>query len=218
MFIQLKYQKLVIVIHQLCFYKQLHIFNGDNNYGKHIIYDITTKQIKIKNDHEEAKNIENEHIIIHNNQIIRFGGYKNGGKFLDDFFISNINNNNDDYQWMKQSKYNLSIPLESGGYILYNDYLIIFGGQTIDYEYIDDIYILNLNNSSLGNEWTKSKIKLPFKSKYHAILNNKMVHIIKCHDWDNDNSSHHNIHISSILGDLYKKNRKDPEKKKRNQM
>ena len=77
---------------------------------------------------------------------------------MDDFFISNINNNNDDYQWMKQSKYNLSIPLESGGYILYNDYLIIFGGQTIEYEYIDDIYILNLNNSSLGNEWTKAKL------------------------------------------------------------
>ena len=42
-----------------------------------------------------------------------------------------------------------------------------------------------------------------------------MVHIIKCHDWDNDNPSHHNIHISSTLGDLYISKKKIQRRRKK---
>eukprot|EP01084_Bolivina_argentea_P236207 397233_1 len=196
----------------IMFNQQLHIFGGSNNDGKHIVFNPMTKQLKMKKDFQQTKKMSDEHIIIHNNQIIRFGGFDCTpyvNKQLDHFVIGNINtNNNNDYQWINQQKYKLPKALTRAGYILYNDYLIIFGGETPAHKSSDNIYILNLNESSFRNKWIKSNIKCPtegYRSWYQAILmKNGMVHIFKC--FGCDVPYHCDIHISSILGNLYQVN------------
>ena len=80
------------------------------------------------------------------------------------------------------------------GYVLYNHYLIILGGCVMYHYYIDNIFILDLNNIDKG--WVKSEIKCPHKSAYKAILtSNNDIHLFAIENY----RTHYSIPISLII-------------------
>ena len=57
------------------------------------------------------------------------------------------------------------------GYVIYKDYIIIFGGtehKARSRKYFDNIYVLDISDRE--NEWKEINIKCPQKSTYLAVL------------------------------------------------
>ena len=183
---------------------KVHIFGGKDSCD-HIIFDPSTNNLTTLKDKHQIKKAGYENILIYNHQIIRFGGFNTQTtKMLGRFMICDDFESTQDHQYsfINKPNYKIDKVINGCGYLIYNNYLITFGGRT-DEEMIDDIYILNLNDGSTTNKWIKVNAKCPHQSGYQAILmQNEMIHLITR---AGSNPTHHNIHISKILGQYYTK-------------
>ena len=99
-----------------------------------------------------------------------------------------------EYNW---STFDLKLkqPLSGSGYIIYEHFVITFGGKSSNYYHadIDKIYILDIENTDNG--WIESPVKCPKKSRYIAVLtSDKNVHL-----FDNDKPGHYSISLAKIL-------------------
>ena len=160
-------------------------------------------------------------------KLLRFGGYNNEKKtFLDCFLVrfkikdalipgyvrqitgydkypvDIINvimmfSDHDEYSWMQLDAWELKYKMYDFGYILYDHYIITFGGYSTPCIFTDEVFILDVLNQDKG--WIESNIKCPKNGAYIAILtSNETVHLFGFLV----RTSHHSIAISEIFKDL----------------
>ena len=185
----------------------IHIFGGSNN-NKHIIRSIDGK----KNDFYslpdpagiDGKNIMNQCVVAYRNKIIKFGG-KYFDEIMNCFHISSTiyRNNYKNIKWASPVQFRLPHGLCECGYVLYEHYIITFGGNTP--QYIDTIYVLDVEKT-VG--WMKMKhITCPLASNYRAVIDkNQVIHLYstinKWPNWQDSVVKHFTIPIEQILNGL----------------
>ena len=108
--------------------------------------------------------------------------------------ISKFYCNGYQYVWTRIDQWKLIKPMIGFGYIIYQSFIITFGGFLGAAGATNNIYILNMDNKEKG--WIKSSIKCPAGSKYRAILTRSNdIHLFG----DNAPRGHYSIPLSSIL-------------------
>ena len=191
----------------------IHIYNG---YGanKYLIYSITNNTIKILNDATTTKQVGGVYFISYTGKVLKFGGRDVSGKDAMDFYESSEINGEemDDIKWTLREEFEVKHGLTSGGYVLFEDYVITFGGDRAvpgddnsDIDVSDDIYVLNLKKSE---GWIKMKhIKCPLGSQYRAVLDeDENVHLFtrfnKWPNWQESDIKHYSSPVKQVLGQL----------------
>eukprot|EP01084_Bolivina_argentea_P034696 64243_1 len=170
---KLKVSKIGYFVSCVLISDKIHIFNGTTN-QKHFVYSITNNKIQTFNhDTITYSNILFANIIYYNKQIIKFGGFNfDKKKYINNVIISPIIKGYTNMKWSQQINCELPTPMANCGYILYNNYVITFGGEThgwFGHMFLDNIFVLNLNNINKG--WIKlNHIKCPLKSQYISVL------------------------------------------------
>ena len=106
-----------------------------------------------------------------------------------------------EYNWTKIKSCTLKQPMVDCGYLIYDRFLITFGGKVYHGVTIDNIYILDLRELQRG--WMESSTKCPEKNEYRAILTSQnIVHLMNARSRDGPcdrNVVHCSTHLSSIL-------------------
>ena len=184
----------------------IHIFNGSDN-TKHLIYSIQNNTIQSINDTTTFTKLTSVCLLEYEGKIIKFGGHDFGKeKCVDSFYMSSSVKNINDIKVYIQPQYKLPRPLFYCGAVIFDHYLIIFGGAVAAGKYSDAIYVLDLD----GNKgWIKLQhIKCPLESQYRAILDNdNNIHLItrlnKWPNWESSIIKHYVIPIQQVLGDMY---------------
>eukprot|EP01084_Bolivina_argentea_P070674 128510_1 len=187
------------------FNDKIYVFNGHTNCKDVVVYS------PFKNKYEISQimksNLGTVCTLRYQNQIIRFGGFNYAiNKCMDTFIMSspiisgkNENKNmNMDVHWFEKLTCKLPEPINGCGCLVYQSYVITFGGSTSGGKRLDKIYILDLNNTNNG--WFKLKnVKCPVKSKFTCVLdeNNNTIHLFT----RIDDNKHYSIHINTILND-----------------
>ena len=182
----------------------IHIFGGAEN-EKHLIYDIPNDKVTIKDDKGADNIMTGECLLRYKNKIIRCGGADwTKQQRVDTFMISSEikEDMDEDIEWKQVSKCKLKQPLHGCGYVLYGHYMITVGGNPSPGEFVDTVYVLDLDDD-IG--WIEVKhIKCPIQSKYLAVLSdNNYLHIwteINENVWQDSKRGHYSIHVSTILG------------------
>ena len=204
----------------------IHIYNGNRN-DKEIalIYDPINDKIETIKDEFAAEEISDGYSVKYKDRLIRFGGY-NGceRKDIDDFWFTaeidivygfvHVNAANEvpldivkliheffcdpqQHIWTRFDNFKMIKPLKRCGYILYEDFILTFGGYVGRGEWIDNIYILDIRDKDKG--WIEIDAKCPEKSEYRAVLTeNNDVHLFGA-----SQECHYSIHLSKILPNLY---------------
>ena len=92
--------------------------------------------------------------------------------------------------------------------MLFNNFLLIFGGKLARNKFSDSIYLLDLNNENNG--WNKlDHVKCPIPSQYIAVLTNDLkVHLFTKYNkpqsnLQNNESGNYSLPIASITGPKY---------------
>ena len=187
----------------------IHIFNGClNNNSKHIIYSVEADKIRILRCRKMKKKmnnkIRNQCVLRWGNKIIRFGGWNVKSKqLLDSFYISSPIKPNETgkIKWNFKAEYRLKNKHHRCGYVLYENFIMIFGGEIKKGQYSDGIYLLDLSKN-IG--WIPLKIKCPLKSQFFATLTaNNDIHIFtginQWPKWEESVLKHYSISISKLV-------------------
>ena len=200
-----------VVIHDC-----IHIFNGRLN-TKHMIYSISNNNIITINDPTTTTEMSAVCLAKYNNKCLKFGGWNVKEKqAMDEFWISSEikdDDDNDEYiflyndiKWTLKEEWKLLHGLDSCGTIVYNNWVVTFGGTVADDEYIDSIFVLNLQRN---DGWKETKhIKCPIASQYRGILDDSEdeVHLFtrlnQWPDWEKSIVAHYSIPIKQIIGDV----------------
>ena len=189
-------------------FDNIHILHGLRN-NKHLVYNVTKNEIKAIADTDVLWIVC---ALNYSNRIIKFAGLSSNSVKLDKFVMSSVieqndnDNDNNDITWSERPEFKLKRGVYQFGYVLYKHYLIFFGGDIGCGDFVDTIYLLDLNKN-IG--WIELQhIKCPMKSKYVAILTmDKHVHLFsgsnKWPDWPNSERGHYSIPISTILGSQF---------------
>ena len=195
-------------------YDTIHIFGHqkgdeyrDGKYKvKHIIYSPNNNTVQNIKDTISENRLNDVGVIFYKNRLYRFGGYDyDVGKRIDMFAVSNIIEK-DQYKnikWTIKETQKLPIPVQLwGGYVLYKNIILTFGGRTITKNDkntdIDNIFLYNIDDGDDAT-WKEIKnIKCPHKSKYGAILVN------------NIKNSKYNSLISGYIRQIIKNNLLSP--------
>ena len=191
-------------------FDKIHICHGAKN-TKHYVYDIQKNEIKSYDDQGTNDKMETMAIINYKNKIIKWSGFsyvKN--VVINTLWISSeIKDEEDedfDIKWEIKPEFEMKTTLNKCGYILYRNYLITFGGDADCAEFIDTVYILDLEDD-VG--WIELKhIKCPIKGRYLAIMDdNKVIHLFnevtKWPDWRKGERGHYSIPVATIFGSKY---------------
>ena len=94
-----------------------------------------------------------------------------------------------EYHWSKIDCFELMHPMHQFGYVVYNDFVITFGGLVEGFG--DEIYILDTADRQRG--WILSDVRCPEKTRYTAILTSYGdVHLF-------NHKAHYSLQLSSIL-------------------
>ena len=203
---------------------EIHIYHGrKNNKSLAYIYKPQTNEIKVIKDRFAADRIDQVAMIKYKRKFMRFGGYNwdTDRSYLDWFSVGNglkhsllvngyirsLNDSNfpldiinlismfydEDNHWKECDDLRLKFGMYGFGYILYEHYIVTFGGCTVR-GYIDDIFVLDLENTKYG--WNRSYVKCPKKSQYKAIITAKgEVHLFRCCS----GPGHYSMPILSVL-------------------
>ena len=138
-------------------FDRIHIFNGSANVEqKHLIYNIKTNTIKEFDDEGSKHVMYCVAVDTYRDRIIRFGGGDlNEIKAVDTFMISSKIEKNKDctLKWYNKQKYKLPTVLYNFGWVLYKKYLILFAGDKHIGDYVDNVYLLDLEDDDNG--WTE---------------------------------------------------------------
>ena len=181
----------------------IHICSG-NNTAKHIIYSITNNTVRIYDDSTANEN-HAPNLLKYQNNIIKFGGWSSAyQQGLDTFYSTSTTQKQETISWTLQEKYRLKRRASSSGYIIFDHYIIIFGGHEDNGPYMDSIYALDLE-CDVG--WIEMKhIKCPLASNYRAVLDgDDNVHLftqVNQHPWQKSEIKHFMICIGEILIDV----------------
>ena len=101
------------------------------------------------------------------NKLLLFGGWNpaNPNQCSDEIFEYNINNK--DVKWAKLDDVKLPLDMNDFTWVLSRneEYLIIFGGEDIDGDRIENIFILDLSSM----QFYSSRIKLTCQGRAHAV-------------------------------------------------
>ena len=190
---------------------RIHIFNGSENLSHYIIYD--PKKNKLIDHKVDAHKIAGAATLLYNDRVMVIGGYDwNTEECMDEVLMSSIITENQVYDIPKfeiKPKWTLPIPLCSFGHIIYQDYVVIFGGLTTGKVFIDSIYLLHLNNARQG--WRKlSHIKCPMASQYMAVLTHDEdvnVHLFATKNllgnWKESKTGNYTMPLKTIIGPEY---------------
>ena len=165
---------------------KIHIFHGERN-TKHFVYDPTANSLKtyvIITDRDDADGVQS---VVYDNKIMKFSGYANAYKTRTAAMLfCEIDDENETIKWTNKYEWTLPTKNDTCGYILYEHYLVIFGGQATAFEYLDTIYFLDLTKHDEG--WKELEhIKCPLPSKYLPVLApNNHVHLFtETNKWPN---------------------------------
>ena len=187
----------------------IHIFHGDKNTNQHITYNIEAAKVATYLSLKADDKRDYVGALRYKNRIIKFGGFNNDPDGPIDlvFISSEIKPDDEDPpKWIMKEEWKLPIPLAGCGNVLYKDYVIIFGGVTLDADFIDTVYLLDLQKD---DGWEAIQhIKCPIASKYSAVLtSDNHVHLFtetnKWPAWKMSVSAHYSIPISTILGSKF---------------
>ena len=171
---------------------EIHIIGGTWN-KKHFIYSINNNTIHTINNTINKTKIFCISMLKYQDKLIQFGGYDNDNdEYLDRFCSYSIMQQN---KWTLKPQFKLKQPLLDCGCIIYKNYILTFGGQTVNGECIDKIYLLHLKNN---NGWIEIKeFQCPIKSCYRAVLDtNGHAHLFTYVNKE----MHYSIDIKPILG------------------
>lgn len=195
----------------ICVFDTIHIFSGNANSSYYLIYHPDTN--KVIHHAVDRHKVNGATATIYNNRIIEMGGWDcSVYKSLDTFSMSSeIKENQIDKlpHYESNKKWKLPMPLQGFGCVIFKHYLLIFGGSTSGDQFIDAIYLLNLNISNRG--WRRLyHIKCPIKSNYTAVIMNdheNTVHIFatgnQTPDWQNSVRANYSLPIAQIIGPEY---------------
>ena len=185
--------------------------HGDENKKLQLIYDPVNNEIT-EHQYESNKDIfDAVSVFVYKNRIIKLAGYNISSwtqDFVDTFIMSSEIKANDKSKivWTEKPEWKLPKAAFGFGHVLYGDYLIILGGATSG-PYLDSLYVLDL--SSDDNEWQELKyVKCPMKSKFLATIgSDNHIHLFteinKWPDWQESDTAHYSIPISTILGSAF---------------
>ena len=185
---------------------QIHIIGGREN-TKHIIYSITNHTFTAIEDPTCKLPVHSICVLKYKDRIIKFGGYiQTGQEAVDAFHISSIIKCDDfkHIEWTIKPEYKLKDGIFSCGYILFKDFIVIFGGDD-GRDFHDEIYALDLKRN---DGWVQLKhIKCPLKSQYRAILDGDgYVHLFtrinEWPDWKKSDIKHYSMPVKHILKDV----------------
>ena len=118
------------------------------------------------------------------NKLLLMGGWdyydntSNYDKEIGNLFDSIWEFDNNGKEWKLLNDIKMPYKMCGFGYVKSRDeqFVIIFGGQRGNKSYLNEIYYLNLHSMS----WTKSALKCPKKSGYHAIMkSNGNIHLFE---------------------------------------
>eukprot|EP01084_Bolivina_argentea_P288353 494890_1 len=142
----------------------IYIFNGDKNVGYYYIYSTKSNTIKSVRDTHKYSTLVEQCTISTDNKLFRIGGISQNYKFMCDSVYSAASHN---VAWSEEFK--LPRGLCGFGLIYYKKYIIIFGGCYKPKQYLNHIYVFNLQNKIAS--WKRLEhLKCPLQNKYHAIL------------------------------------------------
>ena len=182
----------------------IHIMGGNKNTNlEHIIYSIKTNCIEIIEDPTSETTTYSINLLSYKDRIIRFGGFDTENKqCIGKFFVSSAikdNDNDNDIKWTLKRLYKLKYGVSGNGYIVYDHYIIIFGGEPAVGIFTDDIWILDLHT---GHGWiNKKNIKCPLKSNYRAVLDDDdEIHLFTTVNSKQNVIRHFAIDIRQIFG------------------
>lgn len=100
-----------------------------------------------------------------------------------------------EYNWTQIDEFTLPHNIYGCGYIIYKQFILIFGGFIGSYT--NSIYFLNLKDDD--SKWLRAEMKCPKKSEYRAILtSNNDVHLFQT----SDQTGHYSIPLSAILPNI----------------
>ena len=145
-----------------------HIIGGYDN-SKHLCYNVETNQFEELHDLKHVMNLTDfiyysRWIKMNKHQILMFGG-RCITDSLDTVFEYNALQN----KWIK---INAKLPQKLSSFgcvsILYNQYVILFGGRNKGYDHVNDIWIYSV----CDRIFTKSSVKCPEKGRYRAFAIN----------------------------------------------
>ena len=191
------------------FQDKIHIFNGVNNHD-HIIYDINTEAITKSGDYYKENRITSQRIGLYQTKFIRFSGLKHNELRQREYYsIDKILMTTHDHK-LFTVKSSLPLGISAFGWVIWRQYLFIFGGWILyQSQYKDEIYFIDLNNIE-KNKWNKLEhTKCPLKSHYEAVISGRdKVHLFSTQN-ERSIAKHYEIPIKFLLGDLYYENEND---------
>ena len=200
---------------------EIHIYHGkSNNSSLSYVYNPKCNAIRKVEDKFAAEGMEGVAIIKYRNELIRLGGWNAdnyrytdrvlygydcevivNGYIHDNFPVDIVNlivifYQKGQYHWEICHELKLRYKMYSFGYILYDHWIVTFGGVAKVggiTDHIDNIFILDLMDKKRG--WIESDVGCPAKDGYKAILtSNNVAHLF--------GSGHYSISLSSIMTDI----------------
>ena len=190
-------------------FDKIHIFNGKEN-TKHYytIYDVANNTIEEFEDESKTYSSRNVSVLKYKNRFIQIGGWSDSKlKYLDTVLISEeiTKDHVGCPKWMEKPEWRLPRALACCGHILYRDWVIIFGGVSTAFEYLDRIYLLDLSGDNGWQELTH--LRCPMTSRYLAVMCDGDVHLFagynKDGSWLDSEKGHYVISIQDLMGDYY---------------
>ena len=179
----------------------IRIFHGQDNDKYDLTYDTINNTVKI---HETKHNkIGAVSTIYHQDRIISIGGWDyTTGKCIDTVSMSQplTKENVGMINWTIQSQWKLPKGLNESGFVLYRNYILLFGGLS-DLGYENIIYLLNINGY---NHWQKLEhITCPISGCYVAILTpDNEIHLFLGYN-EEEHEGHYLLPLSEIMGKWY---------------
>ena len=180
------------------------LFGSENTKQQYIIYsmkDNTIKQHEISN--KTMSKLCNVNLLKYKERLIAISGWNLDDNTASNSFyisskISKSDTNKNEITWTLQPKWKLPQQISGCGCILYNKYIITFGGVISITKAIDTIYVLNLSRDE--SYWEKIlHIKCPIEGNYKAILDgDNNVHLVTAINED-DIRGHYSIQVKDIL-------------------
>ena len=185
----------------------IHIFNGVNNV-KHLIYSPIHNTIITVNDPTTKFKTQMVCLLSYQDKIVKFGGHDTENqKMLQSFYLSSMiaSDQFDKIKWDIIAEFRFKQAVCYCGYILFDHFIITFGGEPKWGTFTDAIYVLDLKGDK---GWVKMQhIKCPMPSSYKAVLDgDKNVHLFTTNNKKSMRESvmkHYCIPVTEILGDMY---------------
>jgi len=187
----------------------IHIFNGYlNETGCHLVYCGATNKVRVLRDHRKGKGHIFEAVAAWNGHIVRFGGCngKTKAAFCDFWMSSKVTGTPSvSLKWTRHKQCALPMGYVSAGYVVWRQWLLLFGGKYAPSKNSNEVLLLNLAQVEQGEaRWAKLQhIECPVRSRFHAVLHRQKLHLIQFMTSHDEWHSHFMLSMAEIMGGLY---------------